>query len=84
MLLRDKFCLITGASKGIGKAIGKIFAEEGAIIIATGRDIESLNLMVADLPVNSAPHLVFKMDVTSEEDILRVFKELSQNKVFIH
>ncbi len=80
MLLLDKYCLITGASKGIGKAISEIFAKEGAIIIATGRDLESLNLMVSDLPVYSAPHL----DVTKEEDVLRVFNELSQNKVFIH
>ena len=84
MLLRDKFCLITGASKGIGKAISEIFAKEGAIIVATGRDLESLNLMVANLPVNSGPHLVFKMDVSKEEDVLRVFNELSQNRVFIH
>ncbi len=84
MLLQNKICLITGASKGIGKAISEIFAQQGAIIIATGRDVESLNKLILDLPAYSGPHLAFKMDVTKEEDVLKVFKQLSENKVFIH
>ena len=84
MLLENKICLITGASKGIGKAICILFAENGARIVATGRDIDSLNTLINDLPSFSGSHLAFQMDVTSEKDINYVFNVLNSNKLYIH
>ena len=36
--LKDKIAIITGASKGIGRACAVIFAQEGAKVMITGRD----------------------------------------------
>ena len=36
-MLENKVCLITGASKGIGKAILEVFADNNAIIYANAR-----------------------------------------------
>jgi 3-oxoacyl-[acyl-carrier protein] reductase len=40
--LANKVAIITGASKGIGKGIAKIFASHGAKLVITGRDRTSL------------------------------------------
>jgi len=37
LLLKDKICVVTGASRGIGAAIAKLFAEEGAKVYALSR-----------------------------------------------
>lgn len=84
MLLLNKICLVTGASKGIGKAICTSFAKEGARIVLTGRNREALNLLAAELPEHFGPHLVYQMDVTSEQDILKVFRDLHEQKIYIN
>jgi 3-oxoacyl-[acyl-carrier protein] reductase len=84
MLLYKKICLVTGASKGIGRAICTLFASQGARIVLTGRNRESLADLAADLPQHSGTHLIFKMDVTNEDEIVKVFRELHEQKVFIN
>lgn len=84
MLLDNKICLITGASRGIGKAICELFANQGARLVLTSRNLEPLKSMIAKFPAHSGSHLAYEMDVTNEEDILRVFRDLNQEKLYIH
>jgi 3-oxoacyl-[acyl-carrier protein] reductase len=82
-MLQNKIVLITGATRGIGKAIAELFAKEGAQLILAGRDIKTLNQLIEALPNNSIGHLAFEMDVRNIESIKSVFNSLNEKKVYI-
>src|SRR5260370_8635872 len=47
--LKDKFILITGGAKGIGAAIARTIAEEGAIPVIIDRDQDAAEKLNEDL-----------------------------------
>ncbi|NMD72520.1 SDR family oxidoreductase [Bacillus sp. DNRA2] len=67
--LQGKNILITGGSKGIGKAIAEVFVQEGANVSIVARDMEALQSAKADLDGNVS---IFQADISiaSEREAL--------------
>lgn len=64
MLLTDKRALITGASKGIGRAIALSFADAGAHVICCARDRQALNDLVTEIVASGGQATGLVCDVT--------------------
>lgn len=68
MRLENKVCVVTGATNGLGKAVARRFAEEGASLIIHGRDEERGNALIDELKAapGGVPELVLG-DIATEE-----------------
>ncbi|MEZ5708771.1 MAG: SDR family oxidoreductase [Blastomonas sp.] len=71
--LSGRTILITGASSGIGAAVARSFAAEGARLILAARRREKLEALAAEL--GDAEILIRPTDVTQEEDVKALFAE---------
>ncbi|MBI5772273.1 MAG: SDR family oxidoreductase [Verrucomicrobia bacterium] len=67
--LSGKVALITGASKGLGKAMALAFADAGARLALVSRDEKLLADVAAACRTRGAEAEVFRVDVTSEEQV---------------
>jgi NAD(P)-dependent dehydrogenase (short-subunit alcohol dehydrogenase family) len=56
--LKDKLCLVSGSTAGIGYAIAEALAAEGANVIINGRSQESVNDAIAKLSAGAAGELI--------------------------
>jgi 3-oxoacyl-[acyl-carrier protein] reductase len=67
--LKNKVALVTGSSRGIGEAIAKLFAQEGARVAIHGRDTEALAAVRQEIEQAGGQVMVVTGDVTKFTDI---------------
>jgi NAD(P)-dependent dehydrogenase (short-subunit alcohol dehydrogenase family) len=76
--LAGKTALITGASKGLGKAIALALAEAGARVVLASRNLELLNETAAAVRKLGAQADVFPTDVSDETQVRRLEKAVAE------
>lgn len=62
--LKNKIALITGASRGLGAAVAKRFAQEGAQLILIGREAAALEKVDDTVQQHGPPALLVPFDLT--------------------
>ncbi len=77
--LQGKAALITGASKGLGKAMALALAEAGARLALVSRNLQQLNQTAAAVRELGAQATVFQADVTDEAQVLGVQKAVARD-----
>lgn len=71
-LLEDKVAIITGASRGIGAAAARAFAQAGAKVVLAARDEQALNAVAQDIQSAGGEVLVVPADVGDPSAVERL------------
>ncbi len=74
--LTGHVALVTGASQGIGRACALELAKRGATVALSARSEDKLAAVCDEITASGGKAEVFKMDVTSEDDIKAVIKSV--------
>lgn len=75
--LAGKIALITGASRGLGRAMALALGNEGALIALVARDLGKLESVKTEIESGGGKARLFAADVTDEETVLKLEKQVS-------
>src|SRR5438477_4083891 len=74
--LKGRVAVITGASKGLGKAMGLALAESGATLALVSRNEKQLSAVAEEAQALGGQAKVFVADVTQEEQVAKVERDV--------
>jgi NADP-dependent 3-hydroxy acid dehydrogenase YdfG len=73
--LNGKFALVTGASRGIGRAVALALADEGAHVVAAARNADDLQSLAKEIEAKGVRVLAVSADLTQQADVDRLAAE---------
>ena len=87
-MLSGKVAIVTGASRGIGRAIALALASQGAKVVASARNAEALAELTAEIKSQGGDALAVVGDVAVEDDannlVKRAVEAYGQVDVFVN
>lgn len=76
MRLQDKVAIVTGSTKGIGKAIATGYAREGAAVVVCGRSEDLARALADELTREGNKAVAMRLDVASSESVNQVVDDV--------
>ncbi len=74
-MMKGKVVIVTGGSSGMGKSMAARFAQDGAKVVITGRNLERLEATKQEIETTPGQVLVIQMDVRNTDDVERMVAE---------
>jgi NAD(P)-dependent dehydrogenase (short-subunit alcohol dehydrogenase family) len=74
MRLQGQVAVITGAAGGIGSAIARRFAKEGAAVALLDNNVAKLKALAKEITQVGGRAETFKVDITDAKDVARIVK----------
>ena len=74
-MLSGKVAIVTGASRGIGRAIALALVAQGAKVVASARNAEALDNLVAEIEGQGGEAIAVAGDVASGTDAARLIEQ---------
>uniref|UniRef100_A0A8C6WSC5 3-ketoacyl-[acyl-carrier-protein] reductase beta subunit n=1 Tax=Neogobius melanostomus TaxID=47308 RepID=A0A8C6WSC5_9GOBI len=73
----SRLAVVSGGSRGIGKAVSQLLAQKGCRVVVLSRSRDTAQETVASLPGDG--HVSFRCDVSKEQDIQKAFQQIQKN-----
>ena len=76
--MKNKICIITGTTSGIGKVTSKELARMGATVVMICRNKEKGNLLLNEIKIESGNQNVdlFIADLSSQKEVRKLAEEI--------
>lgn len=76
MKLKDQVAIVTGGGRNIGKAIGKLFAAEGAKVVVADMDQGRGQSVVSELQKSGHQAMLVLCDISKSKDVQEMVKKV--------
>jgi len=77
--LTDRIALVTGASRGIGAAIAKLLAEQGAHVVVSSRKLDGCRAIVDEITATGGSAEALVCHIGNMEDIEKAFAAIREH-----
>jgi len=75
--LQDRIALVTGANRGIGLAVARLFAREGASLLLAGRNVEALARTRDEIAATGCNARVFAVSLDDPSSVRNLSREVA-------
>ncbi len=78
MLLKGQVSIVTGGGRGIGRAIARRFAAEGAAVLVSARSTKEIDAVAGEIRASGGRAAAVTADVAREDDCARIVQAAQQ------